>query len=70
MGAGEFLNMSHSAVAGQELLGGGTPRCGPNSWSSSRFQDQAQTLKNLSSCSSRASFPSAERMEVNDPCVS
>jgi hypothetical protein len=46
------------------------PRQLANSESSSISHFHAQTVKNLSSCSSRACCPSVSRIEVNDPWVS
>lgn len=47
-----------------------TPKCWPNSRPFSISQDQAHTVKNLSSCSSNACCPSVDRIDVNEPCVS
>lgn len=43
------------------------PRCAPKTSTCSKSNDHAQTVKNLSSCNSRACCPSADRMDVNDP---
>jgi hypothetical protein len=55
-GAGDFRMSSLDA-----------PRQLPNSESSSITHFHAHTVKNLSSCSSRAYCPSVSRMDVKDP---
>ena len=46
-----------------------SPRCERKSGCSSVSQDHAQTVKNLSSCSSRACWPKVSKIEAKDPCL-
>lgn len=43
------------------------PRCPPKSTPSSKSHFQAQTVKNLSNCNSRACWPREARIDVSEP---